>query len=318
MALSKSPPSAKKPLPKAPPAPVSVNTTKAKRQQQTTKVNKTFQVVTWGGDNEGEKIIMYADSGMGKTTLASMLPTPTFAGLDDGGRKIRHPITGEKLKNIPGIETFGDFRAAVQQPDLLNDYETLVVDTGTILEGWALAWMLENIKNDKGELMRNIKQFGYGDGHRHLYDTMRLPLADFDALIRRGKNICILCQMQQAEIAHSGGENYLCDVPKLALQYGKVAPSIWGLWCEWADHVFKISNEGVIATKDSDKAKVAKATSTGNRIIHVHAPEVHYKAKSRTIPYRFPVVSFDNPSDDSIWRFLFDEVWRDIPVEGGD
>jgi hypothetical protein len=89
------------------------------------------------------------------------------------------------------------------------------------------------------------------------------------------------------------------------------------LWCEWADHVLKISNEGVIAAKDSEKSKVAKATSTGNRIIHVHAPEVHYKAKSRTIPHTFPVVSFDSPSDDSIWKFLFEEAWRDIPVEGG-
>ncbi|MCK5615849.1 AAA family ATPase, partial [Candidatus Pacearchaeota archaeon] len=146
-------------------------------------VNKTFQVATWGDDNEGEKIIMYADSGMGKTTLASMLPTPTFAGLDDGGRKIRHPVTDEKLKNIPGIETFSDFRMATQQPDLFNDYETLVVHTGNILEGWALDWMLQNVAGEKGTLMKNIEQYGWGKGYRHLYDTMRLPLADFDALI---------------------------------------------------------------------------------------------------------------------------------------
>lgn len=315
MTLPKTPPP-KKSLPKAPPAPVSAQPKAAKKETQ--KVNKTFQVATWDGSNEGEKIIVYADSGMGKTTLASMLPTPVFAGLDDGGRKIRNPKTGEKLKYIPGIETFDDYRMVTQQLDLFNDYESYVTDTGTILESWVLPWVLENIKNSKGESMRHIKQYGYGDGHRHIYDTMRLPLADYDALIRRGKNVCILCQMQQAEIAHSGGENYLCDVPKLALQYGKVAPSIWGMWCEWADHVFKISNEGVIAAKDDDKAKIAKATSTGNRIIHVHAPEVHYKAKSRSIPPKFPVVSFDSPADDSIWRFLFDEVWRDIPEEGGD
>lgn len=301
-------------LAKAPPVPVSAKPKAAKQQQQ--KVNKTFQIATWGGDNEGEKIIMYADSGMGKTTLASMLPTPTFAGLDDGGRKIRHPVTDEPLKNIPGIETFADFRAATQQQDLFNDYETYVVDTGNILEGWALDWMLQNVTGDKGILMKNIEQYGWGKGYRHLYDTMRLPLADFDALIRRGKNICILCQMNQISIANAGGEDYLCDVPKLQPKHG-ATPAIWGLWNEWADHVLKISNEGVIAAKDSDKAKVAKATSTGNRIIHVHAPEVHYKAKSRTIPYRFPIVSFSDPADDSIWKFLFGECWRDIPEEGG-
>ena len=290
---------------------------KAVKQQQQKTANKTFQVATWGDDNGGKKIIKYADSGMGKTTLASMLPTPVFAGLDDGGREIRHPVTGDKLKYIPGIETFDDFRIAVQQPDLLDDYETLVVDTGNILEDWALVWMLQNVTGEKGTLMKNIEQYGWGKGYRHLYDTMRLPLADFDALIRRGKNVCILCQMNQISIANAGGEDYLCDVPKLQPKHG-ATPAVWGLWCEWADHVLKISNEGVIAAKDSEKAKVAKATSTGNRIIHVHAPEVHYKAKSRTIPYRFPVVSFDNPADDSIWKFLFDEVWRDIPEEGSE
>lgn len=290
---------------------------KTTKQQQQKKVNKTFQVAVWGGDNEGEKIIQYADSGMGKTTSAAMLPTPVFAGLDDGGRKIVHPVTGERLKNIPGIETFDDFRAAIQQPDLLDDYESLVVDTGNILEGWALDWTLANVTTDKNEHAANIEKYGWGKGYRHLYDTMRLPLADFDALIRRGKNVCILCQMNQIPIANAGGEDYLCDVPKLQPKHG-ATPAIWGLWCEWADHVLKISNEGVIAAKDSEKSKVAKATSTGNRIIHVHAPEVHYKAKSRTIPHTFPVVSFDSPSDSSIWRFLFDEAWRDIEVEGGE
>lgn len=315
MTLTNKPPTTPKPkLPKAPPTPVSAKPKAAKQQQQQKTVNKTFQVATWDGAGEGEKIIGYADSGMGKTTLASMLPTPVFAGLDDGGRKIRNPITGEPLKNIPGIETFGDFRAAIQQSDLFDDYETLVVDTGTILETLALNWMLENTKTSKGEIAKSIEHYGYGAGHRHLYDTMRLPLADFDALIRRGKNVCILCQMQQVEISHSGGENFLCDAPKLAIQHGKT-PSIWGMWVEWTDHLFKISNEGIIAAKDSEKAKVAKATSTGNRIIHVHAPDVHYKAKSRSIPPRFPIVSFDGPSDNSIWEFLFNEVWRDIPDE---
>lgn len=315
MALTDKPPK-KSALLKAPPAlPTGIPKTKQKK----TVPNKTFQVATWSGAKEGEKIIGYADSGMGKTTLGSMLPTPVFAGLDDGGRKIKHPHTGENLKRIPGIETFDDFRMAVQQPNLLNDYETLVVDTGTILESWALAWTLENIMGGEHgqQRMKNIEQYGWGKGYRHLYDTMRLPLVDFDALIRRGKNVCILCQMDQIRLANAGGEDYLCDIPKMQSKHGST-PAIWGLYCEWADHVFKIANEGVIAAKDTKTAKYAKATSTGNRIIHVHAPEVHYKAKSRTIPPRFPVVTFDHPGDNSIWQFLFEEAWRDIPEEGSE
>lgn len=294
----------KKALPKIP-SPISSAKPKT---QSSKKPNKTFRVATWDGAVEGEKIVTYADSGMGKTTLAAMAPTPVFFGLDDGGRKLRDSETGDelKLKHIPGVETFDDFRQAIQQVDLFDDYETVVVDTGTALEPLALDWVLQNIKNDKGNLVKGIEHFGWGKGHRHLYDAMRLPLCNFDTLVRRGKNILILCQMQQITVANAGGDDFLCDVPKLAPQHGKT-PSVWGMWTEWCDHVLKIGYSDIVT---SDK----KATSSGERAIYVHG-QAHFKAKSRTIPGRFPVVAFDDPTDDSIWQFLFKDEWKNIPVE---
>ncbi len=291
-------------LPK-PPTAVSAKGKNVSKQKQK-KVIKTFQVGVWSGEGEGEKIIAYADSGLGKTTLATLSPTPVFIGLDDGGRKIKHPVTGEDLKNIPGVETFDDFRQAVQQVDLFDDYETVVVDTGTMLVPLAHDWMLENITSDKDVLVANIEKYGWGKGHRHLYDTMRSPLSDFDALVRRGKNILILCQMEQAEITNASGENYLCDIPKLIQQHGKT-PSVWGMYVEWCDHVFKIGYSDV-------KAKDKKATASSERIIFLDG-NVNFKAKSRTVPNRFPLVTFSSTQDDSIWRFIFDEAWRNIPEE---
>lgn len=305
MALPKTAPP---PSGKLPPLPPPVASTKPRASNKQTKPNKTFHIATWSGASEGEKILGYADSGMGKTTLAIMVPTPVFHGLDDGGRKLRDTKTGEEmeLKHIPGVETFDDFRQSIQQVDLYDDYETVVVDTGTALEPLALDWVLQNVTNDKGHSMKHIEQYGWGKGHRHLYDTMRLPLCDFDALVRRGKNILILCQMQQITVANAGGDDFLCDVPKLAPQHGKT-PSVWGMWTEWCDHVLKIGYSDIVA---SDK----KATSSGERAIYVHG-QAHFKAKSRTIPGRFPVVSFSDPTDDSIWEFLFNDAWKDIPVE---
>ena len=79
------------------------------------------------------------------------------------------------------------------------------------------------------------------------------------------------------------------------------------MWTEWCDHVLKIGYSDIVAT---DK----KATSSGERAIYVHG-QAHFKAKSRTIPGRFPVVSFSDPTDDSIWEFLFNDAWKDIPRE---
>jgi len=279
------------------------------RQAPKTTPVKNFQAATWDTDKEGQRIILYADSGMGKTTLAAMLPNPKFADFKGGSDKILHPITGERLIHIPGCETFDDVRAVCHQPGLLKAGDSFVLDTGTAFEDTGLEWTLDNILHEKGKTIKRIEDYGYGKGYRHLYDTMKLPLADFDTLIRRGVNVVILCQMQQVEIANSGGENYLCDVPKLQKAHGKNdnVPAVWSLYDEWADHVLKIDYGDIQASE-------GKAASTGEHVVRVHG-RPHFKAKSRTIPSEFPVISFSHPGDDAIWRYLFDRVWRDVEVE---
>lgn len=282
-----------------PPAPLA-------KQQVMTPVKK-FSVAAWEGNSEGEKIIVYADSGMGKTTLASMAPKPVFIALDDGSRKICNPLTGERLQRIPGVETYDDIRAVVRQFHLFDGFETLVVDTGTIMQDLALTWMLANIKageHGKQYDATCVESYGWGKGYRHLYDTMKLILADFDALVHHGKNVIILCQMAQDVIANAGGADFMCDVPKLQGQHGKVTPAVWSAYNEWADHVLKIGYSN-IASQDG------KAASNNERVIFVHG-QVHFKAKSRTIPYQYPVVSFSHPGDCSIWEFLFNEAWKNL------
>ena len=281
------PPASKKRL--TPPPPMA----SAPKPSQTVK---TFQVKPWSGSNEGEKILLYSDSGMGKTTLSALAPNPVFIGVDDGGRKIKHPITGKDLNYIPGIETFSDIRDALHQPDLLDDYETLVIDTTTKLEQWGLEWTLANVKTEKGHTARGIEGYGWAKGYRHLYETMYKIIGDLDPLVRRGKNIINVCQMIAINIPNPGGEDYLCDAPKLQPRHGST-PSIIGMYVEWSDHVFKIDHETL-------QAADGKAVASNERCVRVH-PEVYFKAKSRTIPIEYPTVSFANPQDDSIWKFLF-------------
>ena len=266
-------------------------------------VAKVFKAATWETAKEGKRIIGYADSGMGKTTLFSMLPNPKFIDFRGGSDKIRHPLTGEKLIHIPDVETFDDVRAVCHQPGLLVSGDTLVIDTGTEFEDRGLEWTLANIPHEKGKSIpiKRIEDYGWGKGYRHLYDTMKLPLADFDTLIKRGVSVAITCQMQQIEIAHAGGENFLCDVPKLQHQHGKTTPAVWALYCEWADHVLKIGYNDI-------QAEDGKAAGGVERAVFVHG-KVFFKAKSRTIPSRFPIVSFSHPGDDTIWQFIFDENW---------
>ena len=268
-----------KAAPAAPPAPV-----------------KKFSVVDWDGGTSGEKIIIYGDSGMGKTTCASMAPDAVFIGLDDGGRKIVHPITGAHLRAIPGVESFTDVRSALQQTDLIPEGGTVVVDTVTLLEEWTIPFVLETIPNDKGAKMNNIIKYGYGKGFRHLYDTMKLVLGDCDKLIRQGKNVIFIAQSAPNKVANASGEDYLREGPRLTSQNGA---NIEALYCEWADHIFRIGYQFI-------NVEERKASSTQDRAIFVHG-KAHFRAKSRTIDPKYPVISFDNPADDSIWKFLFPE-----------
>ena len=296
--------------PKAPPPPKSALPPKITAPSPAQKPPaKTFKVETWDGKGEGEKVIAYAASGMGKTTLASMAPAPVFIGLDDGGRKIKNPITGQPINRIPGVESFQDVRDALHQPGLFTTAKTIVIDTGTILELLAIQHVIDTIPHEKaGVKIEHLDDYGYGKGYVHLFDTMRLIFQDLDTLVRQGKNVVLLCQQCPVVIANAAGSNYLQDGPKLYAPGpdSKQSFTIRGFTCEWADHVIRIGylqQQVVGARTDKDgKEHAGKLTGSTKRAIFTTPSDPSYFAKSRTLTE--PVISFDTAADDSFWRFL--------------
>ncbi|KKL60848.1 hypothetical protein LCGC14_2201250 [marine sediment metagenome] len=254
---------------------------------------KKFKVETYDVENQGERIIVYADSGIGKTTLISLLGDVVFIDLYGGSDKIKHPVTGEPLTYIPGVETFQDVRDVLQSPEVFKDYGTVCIDTVTRLEQIAEPWIFANILASKNRRVKHLKEYGWNEGYYHLYNTMRLILQDCENLIHQGKNIVLSAQSSPIKVANAGGEDFLKDAPRL--YDGK--PSNVAQFVEWADHVFKI---GYIDLAVEEK----KAKGSTTRGIYTDG-EVYFTAKSRTISSEYPVISFENPQDDSIWKFLF-------------
>ena len=273
-----------------------------KKQEATPSVPaKKFSVGSWGDRVKGEKIIVYGDSGMGKTTLTATAPDPVFMALDDGSSKIKNPITGEPLKYIEGVTSFDDARAVLRDYTLLDPFKSVVIDTGDMLELYGLQWTLDNIKHEKGFPINGVEDYGWGKGYRHWYDTMRLPMGDIDALANQGKNVILICQMMQVTLSNSGGGDYLCDVPSLQPAHGKDGkgtPAIWAYYVQMFDQVWKIGYSDIAAHE-------GKAASSGERVIYTRG-RPNFKAKSRgDALHERPLVTFDEPSDDSIWKFLF-------------
>lgn len=296
-----------KPPPKGAPKPAGKPMLPPKQSKPTPTAHtpKTFSVQPWTDSGQGEKIMLYANFGQGKTTLGSMAPNAIFIGLDDGGRKIRHPITGEPIKAIHGVETFRDLRDALGQTDLFPEGSTLVLDTITKAEVLAEAYTFETVKTEGGKTATSIEDYGWGKGYRHLTETMRLLLTDLDALIRRGVNVLLLAQQGQATVANLEGTDYLEDGPKL--YHNKNGTGVRSEFCEWADHIFRIGHAGVNVVKANAKATKGKVSGSAERVIYT-AKELHFVAKSRPIDgYNIPpVVSFENQQDDSLWKYVFE------------
>jgi hypothetical protein len=253
---------------------------------------KKFTVAGWSSANRGEKVLLYAESGMGKTTLASTAPDPVFIGIDDGGARIKNPITGEDLKRVEGVESFADVRAALAQPNLFEDSESVIIDTVTRLQDWSLPFIFQTVPAGQNAVATSIESYGYGKGYRHVYDAMLGILALVDTLTAQGKHVILVAQNEVAAAPNAGSDNFLKEGPRLQhTSQGDVA----GLYREWADHVCRISYQGIVV---KDKKAVAGCTE---RAIFVQ-PEVWFYAKSRTI--KEPVINFGKPSDDDLWKFM--------------
>ena len=293
-------PTSPKSKPKAPPKkPGSSNAPK--------KEAKSFKAAPLSGDNEGEKVMLFAKSGSGKTTAAAQIKNAVFIPLDDGARKVVNPTTKQPVNAIDPeqIEDWDDLRAAVQQAtEYVPEGGTLVIDTITRAQPLAENWVVQNVKTEKGGQAKNLEAFGFGKGYRHVLDQFRLLLTDLDKVIRSGRNVVLIGQLDQTVVANPEGADYYCEVPKLIEnKMGPVRTEV----CEWCDQVWRIGYLNMEVEKESSDSKVGKVSGDVERAIFTGSA-LHYLAKSRpingnTLP---AIVSFETPEDDSIWQYAFE------------
>lgn len=272
---------------------------------QEVDANKVYELYT-GSKSRGTKIVVYGASGMGKTTLCTMCPNPVFMATDDGIDDILHPVTGERVPTYK-VETFQDLKNILAQPQLFEAFDTIVLDTMTMAEEMAIDWVLENVKTENGTYAKSLEHFGWGKGYFHLSEADNDIKHALQKLVNQGKNVVVICQLAATKRSEAGADDYLKDTPKLVYRPGSKATAALDL-VEWADHVLKLGYGDLKVNKNK------RAASSGDRVIFVH-PEVHFEAKSRTIPGQFPVASFIDQTDDTIWEFIFNDAWKALLEE---
>lgn len=265
-------------------------------------IAKTFSVTAQDGKGQGQKIVIYGKSGIGKSTLAAMAPNTVFLDIDNGTSNLVHPETHNLIMHVAGIETFQDLRDALSQPDLFPVDSTIVIDTITAVEALAERHVLDTIPKD-GQTMKSIKQYGWGDGHRHVLDTIRLLLSDLDRLVRGGRNVILISQLDQVTISNAEGSDYLEDGPKLVhFRNCSIRTSV----VEWADQVFRVGYADMTVYKDNDKARAGKVDGDAERAIFTGGAQ-HFIAKSRPIGGEKlpPIIRFAAENDNAVWHYVF-------------
>lgn len=265
---------------------------------------RNFSVVEWSGAGEGEKVVIYGESGKGKTSIAAMAPSPVFIGVDDGARKIRDPRTGAVLKAISGIRDFNDVRDAINQHGLMDGYETLVIDTATKVEELSEPYIFDHYPLPR-DAPRSLEGYGWGKGYRHSLEVMRLFFQDCEGLIHKGVNVVLLCQEASATMPNAEGLDYLQAGPKL--HHSKQFSTRLEVQ-EWADHVLRIDyldTRVSAASTSATKGKIISRDTT--RGVYTQAAR-HYFAKNRDLTTE-PIISFETAADDSLWRFMFPDKY---------
>lgn len=230
----------------------------------------------------GHRVLLYGPGGIGKTTLAAMLPGPVaFFDLDEslGRLGIDAPVV-----HAPDWDAL---RQALQS-DGWDSIRSIVVDTATKAEELAVAYTLATVPADGGKRAQSVEGYGYGKGYTHVFDTFLPLLADLDRHARAGRNVVLICHDCTSTVPNPAGEDWLRYEPRLQNPASGKA-SIRLRVREWADHVLFVGYD-VAVDKDG------KGRGAGTRTLY-RSELPHCMAKSRTGADPIPL----GPDGAAVW-----------------
>jgi hypothetical protein len=234
----------------------------------------------------GHRVVLYGPGGIGKTTLATKAPGKVaFIDTDESlGR-----LSGVDHVLVANVASWADLRTALKS-DAWTDIKTLVIDSVTKLEEWAIEYTLQTVKHEKGTTCRSIEDYGYGKGYQHVFETFMTILADLDRLCRQGKTVILIAHDCVNNVPNPEGEDWIRYEPRLQ-NPASGRSSIRLRLKEWADHVLFLGYDVTVS-------KEGKAQGAGSRTIYT-AELPHCMAKSRTTQEQIPL-----REGTDVWRVI--------------
>lgn len=211
-----------------------------------------------------QRILLYGQEGVGKTTFAAAAPAPVFVDLEEGTAHL-------DVERFPVPRTWEDLIALVEALTVEpHTYRTLVIDP--VDQAEAMLWRFICERDRKPD----IEAYGYGKGYQAAIDVWRTFIAALDRLrAQRQMHVILVAHSWVKLWKNPEGEDF--DRYQLKLHERASA-----LLKEKSDHVLFAAFETYGHKKDpKNKTEKAKGVSTGARVLRTRRTAA-YDAKTRT------------------------------------
>ncbi len=243
---------------------------------------------------KNQRVGIYGNGGLGKTSLALRAPGPLIViDLDGSVDVIKESLPHDlPVRVMRGVDSWQDLRDCLHQEELWQDTKTIVLDTASRAEELCVAHVLATVRTEKGAKCERLEDYGFGKGYRHVYETFLHLFSDLETHYNAGRNIVIVAHEATSKIPNPAGEDFLRFEPRL-LNSDK--SNLRSKLREWVDHLLFLSLD--IFSKDG------KAHGGGTRTIYP-TEQGHFQAKSRLLsaPIPYPL------GDTALWDAIFSET----------
>jgi len=221
-----------------------------------------------GKEHKPIRVMLYGQSGLGKSTLASMFPDPVFIDIED---RLSHldvtkmPLCKSYKSASDPQNNFAEQLGWVMKAE--HDFKTLVIDTSD----WLELLVLEHICGENN--VQDVSDIGYGKGYDKAASVWQDIIFALTTIQNSRKmNIVFTSHCHTTKFSDPSGETWDMYSPKLNKK-----PN--AMLIEWMDYVFFIRVKPVMKTVDEGFTKKTKANSKVSDIVLYSRKNPTYEAK---------------------------------------